>query len=442
MYANKPLDILFPSATVYESQVLSNFVRLAEFCADVLQHRIHMDNVDKVQHVFVESVLTAMRSGDVLMRQYYPQLLQLAVGNDHIQRILATSTTSVPCWMFLQWIPQMLAILDTPEAPVVQQVLETIARTYPQALSFPVMLSAEKLDFKKPVAANARTFFQNLQRMVATDHLQRFVDELKCLTNPFMTYSDWLDAQEDLVKDRDQDGLLAAFKYLKGELLATGSTSASQRLIGAAWKSAAKKAVTSFLEQFGADGSKLLRMDLKTYQKAKKSLKLKLRELEKGKSPPRTLKEYSPWLSTYRSPGTAFDIEIPGQYSGNERPIPEEHAVIEGFDDKLLIMASMRRPMRLTFRGSDERDYLFLVKAGEDLRTDARMEQVISEDHNLIATSAERKGKPLCINLWDIRSGKKGDFFVSDVCFCSSERCAPPINACGRLTFHFWYSER
>eukprot|EP00043_Microstomoeca_roanoka_P020233 m.242128 g.242128 ORF g.242128 m.242128 type:complete len:4198 (+) comp17134_c0_seq1:181-12774(+) len=402
MYANKPLDILFPSATVYESQVLSNFVRLAEFCADVLQHRIHMDNVDKVQHVFVESVLTAMRSGDVLMRQYYPQLLQLAVGNDHIQRILATSTTSVPCWMFLQWIPQMLAILDTPEAPVVQQVLETIARTYPQALSFPVMLSAEKLDFKKPVAANARTFFQNLQRMVATDHLQRFVDELKCLTNPFMTYSDWLDAQEDLVKDRDQDGLLAAFKYLKGELLATGSTSASQRLIGAAWKSAAKKAVTSFLEQFGADGSKLLRMDLKTYQKAKKSLKLKLRELEKGKSPPRTLKEYSPWLSTYRSPGTAFDIEIPGQYSGNERPIPEEHAVIEGFDDKLLIMASMRRPMRLTFRGSDERDYLFLVKAGEDLRTDARMEQLFVVMNQALAADPACSARGLSLRTYNV----------------------------------------
>lgn len=31
------------------------------------------------------------------------------------------------------------------------------------------------------------------------------------------------------------------------------------------------------------------------------------------------LKDYSPWLYTYRSPGGSFDIEIPGQYSGNQR---------------------------------------------------------------------------------------------------------------------------
>lgn len=58
---------------------------------------------------------------------------------------------------------------------------------------------------------------------------------------------------------------------------------------------------------------------------AKRALKMKLRELDgKGDSksqskPANTLKAYSPWLSTYRSPGTAFDIEIPGQYGGAEK---------------------------------------------------------------------------------------------------------------------------
>ena len=39
-------------------------------------------------------------------------------------------------------------------------------------------------------------------------------------------------------------------------------------------------------------------------------------------------------------------------------------------------MGSMRKPKRLIIRGDDERDHMFLVKAGEDLRMDQRIEEV------------------------------------------------------------------
>ena len=105
--------------------------------------------------------------------------------------------------------------------------------------------------------------------------------------------------------------------------------------------------------------------------------------------------------------------------------------MLEGFGDSLLVMKSMRKPMRMTFRyaacicllpssildihncsfhsfhlraltpfavaaawwhalllacrGSDEREYKFLVKAGEDLRTDARMEQLFEVMNQALA---------------------------------------------------------
>ena len=43
---------------------------------------------------------------------------------------------------------------------------------------------------------------------------------------------------------------------------------------------------------------------------------------------------------------------------------------------QVLVMNSIRKPKRLTIRGDDERDYMFLVKAGEDLRLDQRIEEV------------------------------------------------------------------
>ena len=37
----------------------------------------------------------------------------------------------------------------------------------------------------------------------------------------------------------------------------------------------------------------------------------------------------------------------------------------------------MRQPKRLIVRGDDEKEYKFLVKGGEDLRMDQRIEQVL-----------------------------------------------------------------
>lgn len=39
-------------------------------------------------------------------------------------------------------------------------------------------------------------------------------------------------------------------------------------------------------------------------------------------------------------------------------------------------MKSLRQPKRITIRGDDEKEYKFLVKGGEDLRLDQRLEQV------------------------------------------------------------------
>ena len=40
-------------------------------------------------------------------------------------------------------------------------------------------------------------------------------------------------------------------------------------------------------------------------------------------------------------------------------------------------MTSLRKPKRISIRGSDAHDHLFLVKCGEDLRLDQRIEQVM-----------------------------------------------------------------
>lgn len=51
-------------------------------------------------------------------------------------------------------------------------------------------------------------------------------------------------------------------------------------------------------------------------------------------------------------------------------------------------MSSIRRPKRLIIRGDDERDHPFLVKGGEDLRQDQRIEQLFAVMNILLSHDA------------------------------------------------------
>ena len=54
----------------------------------------------------------------------------------HIFLILFTvfwfKASDVPCWMFISWINQMLAVLNKSEGKAVHAILQDIAQTYPQ----------------------------------------------------------------------------------------------------------------------------------------------------------------------------------------------------------------------------------------------------------------------------------------------------------------------
>jgi DNA-dependent protein kinase catalytic subunit len=50
----------------------------------------------------------------------------------------------IPEWMFLGWVNQLLASLDTPVGPVLYSLVRRLAETYPQALVYTFQLSREK----------------------------------------------------------------------------------------------------------------------------------------------------------------------------------------------------------------------------------------------------------------------------------------------------------
>merc|ERR1712032_1305645 len=58
------------------------------------------------------------------------------------------------------------------------------------------------------------------------------------------------------------------------------------------------------------------------------------------------------------------------------------------FSPEILVMASKQRPKRLVMLGSDEQEHWFLVKGGEDVRLDERVEQLFGVVNSLLSSDS------------------------------------------------------
>lgn len=92
------------------------------------------------------------------------------------------------------------------------------------------------------------------------------------------------------------------------------------------------------------------------------------------------LAHYSNWLHDYdinHFRDSDLRLELPGQYDGNHEPIPDLNVKISYFlPEIMIIQSSLRKPKRLSIFGSDEKIYHLLLKGGEDLRLDERIQQL------------------------------------------------------------------
>lgn len=68
---------------------------------------------------------------------------------------------SVPCWMLICWISQMVALLDKLESVAVQHCIKQMAESYPQALVYALMISSESFQFEDSAAGHQQQEFVN-----------------------------------------------------------------------------------------------------------------------------------------------------------------------------------------------------------------------------------------------------------------------------------------
>ncbi|XP_062235399.1 DNA-dependent protein kinase catalytic subunit [Platichthys flesus] len=377
---------------VESSSITGTYMALANFSDKLLREEEQRDTESQFPdfltltvHV-VDSMLKALKMNSEEARLKFPRLLQIIeLYPSETLDLMTKEMTSIPCWMLISWISQMVALLDKPQAVAVQHCIRQIAECYPQALVYALMISSESFQFEDSATGHQQQEFVNRLRGLLDKGgaVKKFVDALQQLTNPEMIFKDWWDGVKNELEKQSFDkkqmcDLYDEMRSSLGDQDAEGHGTFRKKFI--------KRFAKDVEQLLGAKGSKL-------FEKRKSDSFLRqvdelAASMRGSQTEPGNLKEYSPWLSGFKADLFSNELEIPGQYDGRSKPLPEYHAKITGFDERIKVMSSIRRPKCLIIRGDDERDHPFLVKGGEDLRQDQRIEQLFGVMNILLSSDA------------------------------------------------------
>ncbi|KAM8822809.1 DNA-dependent protein kinase catalytic subunit isoform 1-T1 [Spinachia spinachia] len=367
---------------VESSSIIETYMTLANFCDKLLRKDEQSDTENQFPNMLalpvyvLENMLKALKINSEDARLKFPRLLQIIeLYPSETLDLMMKEMVSVPCWMLIGWISQMVALLDKPEAVAVQRCIEQIAECYPQALVYALMISSESYQFEDSATGHQQRGFVDRLRGVLDKEgpVKNFVKSLQQLTNPAMLFKDWWNCVKNESDKPGFDEKRMANMYEEMHSSLGYCKTGGHGMFRTRFIRKFAKVVETLL---GSKGSKLFQERRNpSFLKQVDDLVTSMLEFQKE---PGNLKEYSPWLSGFKADTFSNKLEIPGQYDGRSKPLPEYHAKITGFDERVMVMSSMRRPKRLIIRGDDERDHPFLVKGGEDLRQDQRIEQLFA----------------------------------------------------------------
>ncbi|XP_047579540.1 DNA-dependent protein kinase catalytic subunit isoform X2 [Lutra lutra] len=367
------------------------YMTLVDFCDQQLRKEEESTSVTESLElqtypaVVVDKMLKALKLHSSEARLKFPRLLQIIeLYPEETLSLMTKEISSIPCWQFIGWISHMVALLDKEEAVAVQHTVEEIANNYPQAIAYPFIISSESYSFKDTSTGHKnKEFVARIKiKLDQGGVIQDFISALEQLSNPEMLFKDWTnDIKVELAKTpvnkKNIEKMYERMYAALGNPRAPGLGAFRKRFIQDFGK--------EFDKHFGKGGSKLPGMKLRDFTDITDSLFYKM---GRDSKPPGNLKECSPWMSDFKIEFLRNELEIPGQYDGKGKPMPEYHARISGFDERVKVMASIRKPKRIIIRGHDEKEYPFLVKGGEDLRQDQRIEQLFEVMNVLLSQDA------------------------------------------------------
>lgn len=302
----------------------------------------------------------------------------------------------VPVWMFIPYISQILSNYDFENDYYLDNLLMKIAMKYPNALYFPFKLSIINFRETSDNTGMMKPKVSEIDSLIYNKQLDEFVKAIECLTLPEKLVGSQVQAftskvmkgqfqsDEDYKKEFEKtyheaferNGNMKGDGYLRMENI----RKRIEVLGKLSWKKDREKIENLIRQIYNEIKERYTRSSMKT--------------IETGK--------LCKFFGNYKWNGGNDYIEIPGQYTGDAKPFIEKHVKIVRFTEKLKVFTSKQQPIELKIFGSDGKVHSFIVKMGEDLRQDQRIQQVLQLMSNKFALDKSCKQNHLEIQTYNV----------------------------------------
>ena len=330
----------------------------------------------------------------VRARASFPALLSLVHEERHqaARKELAARSGAVPTWMVLPWTAQLLStLMHCPFGATVASLVTRLAVHHPQTVFYPYNCARDEIESlaRSPSAApEVILCLKSVSEIMeggGLSSIRAFARHLHHLHNPELRLKQWL--EEIRLELAAATGPLEIEKQLRAQRLvammqadcfdAAGCGPFNRNFIGQ-WAAQVMDGLAKHggVLQYNADHFK------KLFELMKQSIRY-----DSSVVPISSFSETLANLDLARDGSNCLDVpQQPFHYLRGDFPAPLPRVI--SFDKNVLIMASAQKPKRLTAYGTDGRAHQFLVKGGDDLRLDERIEQLFTAINTLASSGS------------------------------------------------------
>ncbi|TFK75010.1 phosphatidylinositol 3-kinase [Pluteus cervinus] len=313
-------------------------------------------------------------------------------AHDDVSYAMANGFSTVEVDTWLEVIPQIIARIQTPHANIrrnINNLLTDVGKHHPQALIYPLTVASKSSSKARQTAAGA--IMDRMKEHSPTMVAQALIVSKELIRVAILWHELWHEGLEEASRlyftEKNPEGMIVALEPIH-ELLEAGPTTARE---------------TSFAQVFGRE--------LREAREACRRYRIygETSELDKAwdiyygvfKKVEKQLPQLQTLDLQYVSPALLkarnLELAVPGTYQSG-RPIIK----IASFATKLSVIASKQRPRRLSVKGSDGRDYQYLLKGHEDLRQDERVMQLFSLVNTLLSVDTNSFKRRLHIQRYPV----------------------------------------
>uniref|UniRef100_A0A158R4T6 Serine/threonine-protein kinase TOR n=1 Tax=Syphacia muris TaxID=451379 RepID=A0A158R4T6_9BILA len=312
---------------------------------------------------------------------------------DHIEVFeqIRESLRCLPVEMWLEVTPQLMARLHSDQnvAQLIKQVVIDLSKAHPQSLIYALTVAANSTNKRRSTLAKEVLSIMN-------ETWPKLVEEAKLVSEELIRcailwHELWHEALDDASRlyfqEKDIAGMFELLDPLHAQL-EKGATTLKEQSFKQTYDNDLKEAWSNCRRYLHSKNSKELNQAWELYYNVFRKISAQLRQLTSL-----DLSYVSPKLMKAQN----LELAVPGTYDPNGTIVR-----IASVGNHLQVISSKQRPRKVTIKGSDGKDYAFLLKGHEDPRQDERVMQLFGLVNTLLLHRTDTGRQNLTIQRYSI----------------------------------------